>query len=162
MEPGRVDVNLPEDERADAEPRDGLEALDDRPLLEALGRTLQPPLFFPIHDGGELRLEAVQTAGGYRVVAANNQTHGGVFLPLLEGGFGPLRRLEIGDVRKSDLCSGENTINQKEGSTEKMQKYLRHVKSRHVTSPHLTSPYGDLKKYLRFFSVRIIRTYVDV
>lgn len=111
MEPWRVDVNLPEDERADAEPRDRLETPDDGPLLEALGRSLQPPLLRPIHDGGELRLEPVQAAGGHggivaAAAAAHDQPDGGVLLPLLEGLLGPLRRLEVGDVRKRDLCGG--------------------------------------------------------
>lgn len=108
VEPGRVDVNLPENERADAEPRDRLEALDDRPFLEAFRRALQPPLLFPIHDRGELRLEPGQAAGGNGVVAAaaaaDNEPHRGVLLALLEvGGFDPLCRLEIGDVRECDL-----------------------------------------------------------
>lgn len=110
MEPGRVDVNLPEHKRADAKPGGRLEGLDDGPFLEPLRRTLLPSLLLPVHDRGELRLEPGQPAGGNGIVvrAADDQPGRGFLFALLEGGFGSSGGLELGDVREGDLRKSES------------------------------------------------------
>lgn len=111
-EPGRVDVDLPQHERADAEPRGRLEALDDRPFLEPLRRALLSPLLLPVHDRRQLRLEPCQAAGGDGVVCggADHEPAGGLLLALLEGCLGPSGGLEVGDVWEWDLWNKRSSV----------------------------------------------------